>query len=146
MYRKGVLALTVGLAACNSASQPVPMDVPIRTIEIDLQKAAVIPLSDISASDTGRLNTVADSIFSYQCFYKMPNPVIAVLTTQFSLGLQGTFSQGGKVSVGGIGTAPTAGLEYDVSNGQQQTLTLPMAFVTVADLPAPHGVIQPRLL
>ena len=60
MYRKGVLALTVGLAACNSASQPVPMDVPIRTIEIDLQKAAVIPLSDISASDTGRLNTVAD--------------------------------------------------------------------------------------
>jgi hypothetical protein len=58
------------------------------------------------------------------------------MTSQFTLGLQGTFTQGGKVSVGGVGSTPTAGFEYDVSSGQQQTLTVPMAFVSVSNLPS----------
>jgi hypothetical protein len=140
MHLKRLLSLgfVTILQACASGSEPVPLSVAIRVIERDLRDAGAIPLSELNASDRARASAVDTEIFHYQCYYNSANPVIPVLTNQFTLGLQGTFRQGVQLGVGGGGGTPTGDLQYNVSSERQQTLTIPMALVPVSDLPALH--------
>jgi hypothetical protein len=126
-----VCLFTIG---CSRAVQPVPLDVAIRGIAQDLRNAGVASIPDVFSPKTGPENPFDHAVRSAQCFFRTPNPTVPVMVKDFSLALQGTFTAGGKFSVNGIPT-PTAGVEISISGSQQQTLTIPVAFTSVANLP-----------
>ena len=120
-------------AACSST--PVPVSVAVATIEHDFQKMGSIGLSAVASGNSKDESAFKDQVFRRQCIYKTHDPIVAITVKDFTLALAGTFTDTGKGTVGAVTAVPVVGLEFDVAKGQTQTVTLPVTFAPLSDLP-----------
>ncbi|CAM8817218.1 hypothetical protein NCW_00674 [Burkholderia pseudomallei] len=136
MKRIKLIVPSTLIALCaGCSSTPVPVSVAVATIEGDFQKVGSIGLSAVASGDDAEKSKFKDQVVRLQCYYKKSDPIVAATVKDFTLALAGTFTDTGKASVGAITTAPAVGLEFDVAEGQTQTVTLPVTFAPLSDLP-----------
>lgn len=131
----GVPLLAVALEGCGgNLSAPVGLDVALRGVEEDLKNAAGMSLHDLLSAGPAQEAELKQAIVRAQCFYRKANPIVPVMTKDFTLTLQGTFTGSGKFMVSGLST-PAAGVELGTVKALQQTLALPVTFTSVSSLP-----------
>lgn len=130
-----VILLSGAVAGCSGEiAKPVSLDVALRGVEEDLKAASGVSLHDIVSGDGAQEADFTKAILQAQCFYRRPNPFVPVLSKDFTLTLQGTFSGQGKFMVFGI-PAPTGGVEISTAKALQQTVALPVHFTSISSLP-----------
>ncbi len=133
------LLLAVGLfsgaaAGCTGGvAKPIGLDVALRGVETDLKAASGVSLHDIVSGDGGQEEDFKRAISQAQCFYRRANPVVPVMTKEFTLTLHGTFATSGKFLVSGL--PATGGIQISAAEALQQTLALPVTFASVSSLP-----------
>jgi hypothetical protein len=128
-----LLAMIV-IGGC-ATPRTVPLSQALGTVEHDLKDSGVLSVRELLSDDTVRSNRFIDNVRNAQCFTGQANPVVPITMSAFTLTLQGTFQDTTKVVGGAILTAPTLGLEFDVNNTVQQTLAIPLTFVSIEALP-----------
>src|SRR5215510_4266014 len=130
-----IVLLSGTVIACSGEiAKPIGLDVALRGVEADLKAASGVSLHDIVSGDTAQEEDFKRAVVQAQCFYKRPNPFVPVMSKDFTLTLQGTFSGQGKFMVFGI-PAPTGGIELSAAKALQQTLALPVHFTSISSLP-----------
>lgn len=123
------------LAGCTGEiAKPVGLDVALRGVEEDMRAASGVSLYDIVSGDAAQEKEFKNALLHAQCFYRRPNPLVPVMTKDFTLTLQGTFTGQGKFMVLGI-PIPTGGIEISAAKALQQTLALPVNFTSISSLP-----------
>lgn len=123
------------LAGCTGEiAKPVGLDVALRGVEEDMKAAAVVSLHDMLIGDTAQEEEVKQSIRHAQCFYRRANPLVPVISKDFTLTLQGAFTGEGRFLVFGV-PIPAGGLELSTAKAFQQTLALPVSFTSLSSLP-----------
>lgn len=123
------------LAGCaGEVAKPVGLDVALRGVEEDMKAAAVVSVQDILIGDQAQEEEFTRTIHHAQCFYRRANPLIPVISKDFTLTLQGAFTGEGRFLVFGV-PIPAGGLELSTAKAFQQTLALPVNFTSVSALP-----------
>jgi len=130
-----ILVLYVALTACASEMvRPVSLDAALRGVEEDMKAASAVSLYDLLSRDVTQEGEFKKAILEAQCFYGRSNPLVPVMTKDFMLTLQGTFTGQGKFIVLGM-TVPTGGVEISTVQALQQTVALPVNFTSISALP-----------
>lgn len=130
-----VIVLLAALAGCaGDVAKPVGLDVALRGVEEDMKAAAVVSVQDILIGDRAQEEEFKRTIQQAQCFYRRANPLVPVISKDFSLTLQGAFTGEGRFLVFGL-PIPAGGLELSTAKAFQQTLALPLNFTSVSALP-----------
>jgi hypothetical protein len=131
----GLSLLAIMLEGCGGGlSTPVGLDVALRGVEADLKNAAGMSLQDLVSPDAAQEAELKKAVIQAQCFYRKANPLVPVMTKDFTLTLQGTFTNSGKFMVSGLST-PAAGVELGTVKALQQTIALPVTFASLSSLP-----------
>lgn len=122
-------------AACSGGTaKPVSLDVALRGVEEDMKAASGVSLHDIASADVAQQDEFNQAILQAQCFYRRGNPIVPVLTKEFTLTLQGTFTGQGHFVVFGV-PVPTGNIGISAAQALQQTLALPISFTSISALP-----------
>lgn len=131
-----VMVLLQGtVAACSGGmAKPVSLDVALRGVEEDMKAASGVSLHDIASADVAQQEEFKQAILQAQCFYRRGNPIVPVLTKEFTLTLQGTFTGQGHFVVFGV-PVPTGNIGISAAQALQQTLALPISFTSISSLP-----------
>jgi len=127
-----LLAQTGCTTLQTDSSKTIPLKDALSIVETEVRDTYPVALSDIGTASDDKIRS---AMFQAQCFDKSSNPFVPVITGAISIGLQGSIQQTGGLSGGGIGIAPTVSLSYQVAQGKQQSLTVPVTFVSLAGLP-----------
>jgi hypothetical protein len=136
MKRITVMGSSAVISLCTACSStPVPVSVAISTIEHDFQHAGSIGLSAVAAGGGFEKGIFQKQVHDRQCFYRTSDPIMAATVKDFSVALSGTFTDTGKATIGTVTAVPAVGLEFDVAEGKTQTVTLPVTFAPLSDLP-----------
>jgi hypothetical protein len=123
------------VAACSGGmAKPVSLDVALRGVEEDMKAASGVSLHDIASADVAQQEEFKQAILQAQCFYRRGNPIVPVLTKEFTLTLQGTFTGQGHFVVFGV-PVPTGNIGISAAQALQQTLALPISFTSISSLP-----------
>jgi hypothetical protein len=130
-----VVLLHGTIVACSGGmAKPVGLDVAIRGVEDDLKAASGVSLDDLASDDATQQEDVKQAILRAQCFYGRANPIVPVMTKEFTLTLQGTFTGQGHFVVFGI-PVPSGSIGISAAEALQQTLALPISFTSISSLP-----------
>jgi hypothetical protein len=151
--------LAVSATACAAwvigcGGAPPSLKTGMHAIERDVQETTPVTLSDLdpvvvaawttkhphpvaapkSLDDLSPSDRVVQEIQWGQCQSKSANPLVPVVSGAFTLALQGNLTWGGSAgaSEGATGPGATLGVTFTVS--KQQTVTVPVTFVTAANL------------
>lgn len=131
----GMVMLGGALAGCaGEVAKPVGLDVALRGVEEDMKAAAVVSVQDILIGDQAQEEEFKRTIHHAQCFYRRANPLIPVISKDFTLTLQGAFTGEGRFLVFGV-PIPAGRLELSTAKAFQQTLALPVNFTSLSALP-----------
>ena len=116
----------------TKGSQTIPLKDALALVETELRDAYPVALSDIGTASEDKIRT---ALIKAQSFDKSPDPLIPVITGTISIGLQGQFQQQAAAQLGAIFVAPAGQLSYQITQQEQQSLTVPLTFVTLRGLP-----------
>jgi len=135
---RGLIAIMVlngVLGGCaGEVAKPVGLDVALRGVEEDMRTAAVVSLHGILIGDARQEEDFKRTVQLAQCFYWRADPIVPVISKDFTLTLQGTFTGQGRFLVFGV-PGPAAALDLGTAKAFQQTLALPVNFTSVSSLP-----------
>lgn len=152
MRTRTVVAIVWSTAACGGA--PPSLKTGMMTIEKGVQETTPVTLSDLdpivvaawrskhpapvgppqSADDLSPHERIVQQIRWGQCQSHTANPLLPVVSGAFSMALQGNFTSGASATGGGGPTGPTASGTLTFTISQQQTVTVPVTFVTAANM------------
>jgi hypothetical protein len=132
MFPLIIFAETRCTSVQTDASKTIPLKDALSIVETEVRETYPVALSDIGTASDDKIRS---ALLQAQCFDNSPNPFVPVITGAISIGIQGSLQQQGGATVGGIIAAPAASLSYQVTEGKQQSLTIPVTFVSLAGLP-----------
>ena len=128
-----LIFLAIALSGCleTTGSKTIPLETALAIVETEVRNTYPVSLSDVNSNRTDALQL---AIQSAQCASADPRPLVPVVTGPISIGLQGSFQQQGGAT-GTISATPSLALAYQVTQGEQQSLTVPITFVSLEGLP-----------
>jgi hypothetical protein len=133
---KILLAAVLPLAGCcGSVSGRIPLTTALLTVDKDVRDAAIHQSAYLISAEPGKRQAAADQMLSFQCYFGTDDPQVPVLGGAWNIALQGSFQATQKATLGNIGPAPTGALEFDVAEGQTQTLTVPIVYTPISRVP-----------
>ena len=130
-----ILIASFSLAGCAkqeiAASRTIPLKDALSIVETEVRDTYPVSLADIGTANN---DNIKKALIQAQCFSKTANPVVPVVTGVITIGLQGSIGQQGGIGLSGVTNASGATLSYQITQGEQQSLTVPVTFVSLKGL------------
>lgn len=127
----------LGLGGCSMTPPSVSLDAAISGIQKDMIKTKALPISDFKGWTDLQKSLFKAQVLQTQCAQDLADPIVPIISGPTSLSLMGEFSKSGSFQVGGLTSGlPTLGFTGTGGKSVEQTLTVPVSFVSLSSIPS----------